>query len=172
MVIKKHMPRIAFMNFWIILMRMPPKTFDDKSTSAQAMAWRRQTTNHYLNQCWPRSMSPYGFIRPRRVNVIKLIFYLIFHLHVSMLNFQMFCNYTTKIIASQKSDPGNGPQTRLYSFSALATGRSVSGSIVNALENDPWVYELGSTELNKKHQPISCLLSVLNGCYFSANVAA
>ena len=159
MVIIKHMSWIAFMSFScrIILMRMPLKTFDDKSTSVQAMAWHRQTTNHYLNQCWPRSMSPYGFTRPRRVNVVRLTFYLIFHLHVPMLNFQMFCNYTTKIIASQKSGPGNGPQTRPYSFSALATGRSVSGSmvsIVNALENDPWVYEVGSIELNKKHQTI------------------
>ena len=24
------------------------------------MAWCRQATSHYLSQCWPRSMSPYG----------------------------------------------------------------------------------------------------------------
>ena len=24
------------------------------------MAWCRQATSHYLNQCWPRSLSPYG----------------------------------------------------------------------------------------------------------------
>ena len=29
------------------------------------MAWRRQTTSHYLSQCWPRSVSPYSFVRPQ-----------------------------------------------------------------------------------------------------------
>ena len=29
------------------------------------MAWCRQATSHYLSQCWPRSMSPYGVIRPQ-----------------------------------------------------------------------------------------------------------
>ena len=29
----------------------------------------RQSTNHSLSQCWPRSMSPYGITRPQRVNL-------------------------------------------------------------------------------------------------------
>ena len=33
---------------------------DDKSTLVQVMAWCRQATSHYLSQCWPNSMSPYG----------------------------------------------------------------------------------------------------------------
>ena len=33
------------------------------------MAWCRQATSHYLSQCWPRSMSPYGVIRPKWVNI-------------------------------------------------------------------------------------------------------
>ena len=33
---------------------------DFKSTLIQVMAWCRQATSHYLNQCWPRSMLPYG----------------------------------------------------------------------------------------------------------------
>ena len=32
------------------------------------MAWCRQATSHYLSQCWPRSMSPYGITRPQWVN--------------------------------------------------------------------------------------------------------
>ena len=40
----------------------------DKSTLVQVMAWCRQATSHYLSQCWPRSMSPYGIIRPQCVN--------------------------------------------------------------------------------------------------------
>ena len=42
---------------------------DDKSTLVQVMAWCRQATSHYLSQCWPRSVSPYGVTRPQWVNV-------------------------------------------------------------------------------------------------------
>ena len=31
------------------------------------MAWYRQATNHYLNQCWPRLLPPYGVSRPQCV---------------------------------------------------------------------------------------------------------
>ena len=30
-------------------------------------AWCRKATSHYLSQCWPRSLSPYGMTRPQRV---------------------------------------------------------------------------------------------------------
>ena len=60
---------------------------DDKSTLVQVMAWCRQATSHYLNQCWPRSVSPYGVIKPQWVksshcNPFK-------DLHVSDLQMQM-----------------------------------------------------------------------------------
>ena len=41
---------------------------DDKSTLVQLMAWCHQAPSHYLNQCWPRPMSPYGVTRPQWVN--------------------------------------------------------------------------------------------------------
>ena len=41
---------------------------DDKSTLVQVMAWCRQATSHYLSQCWPRSLTPYGITRPQWVN--------------------------------------------------------------------------------------------------------
>ena len=37
---------------------------DDKSKLVQVMAWCRQATSHYQNQCWRRSMLSYGVIRP------------------------------------------------------------------------------------------------------------
>ena len=40
---------------------------DDKSTLVQVMAWCRQATCHYLSQCWPRSMLPFGVTRPQWV---------------------------------------------------------------------------------------------------------
>ena len=47
---------------------MPQDLTDDKSTLVQAMAWCHQATSHYLSQCWPRSLSPYGVTRPQWVN--------------------------------------------------------------------------------------------------------
>ena len=41
---------------------------DDKSTLVQVIAWCRQATSHYLNQCWPKSKLTYGVIRPYCVN--------------------------------------------------------------------------------------------------------
>ena len=41
----------------------------DKSTLVQVMAWCRQATSHYLNQCWPRSLPPYGVTRPQWVSM-------------------------------------------------------------------------------------------------------
>ena len=46
---------------------MPLELTDDKSTLVQVMAWCRQATSHYLSQCWPRSLSPYGVTRPQWV---------------------------------------------------------------------------------------------------------
>ena len=46
---------------------IPWNSIDDKSTLVQVMAWCRQATSHYLSQCWPRSMSPYGVTRPQWV---------------------------------------------------------------------------------------------------------
>ena len=38
------------------------------------MAWCHQATSHYLNKCWPRSMSLYGVTRPRWVKDYSHIF--------------------------------------------------------------------------------------------------
>ena len=47
-----------------IALRWLPLNFnDDKSTLVQVMAWCRQATSHHLNQCWPRSLPPYGVTR-------------------------------------------------------------------------------------------------------------
>ena len=40
---------------------------DDQSTLVQVMAWCHQATSHYLTQCWPRFLPPYGVTRPQWV---------------------------------------------------------------------------------------------------------
>ena len=54
-----------------ILRWMPQDLTDNKSTLVQVMAWCRQATSHYLNQCWPRSPTPYGVTRPRWVSTLR-----------------------------------------------------------------------------------------------------
>ena len=51
---------------------IPENTFNKSSLVVQVMAWCRQTTSHYLNQCWLKSMSSYGIIRPQWVNVTQI----------------------------------------------------------------------------------------------------
>ena len=41
---------------------------DDLATLVQVMAWCRQATIHYLSQCCPISLSPYGVTRLQWVN--------------------------------------------------------------------------------------------------------
>ena len=57
----------------IVLSWMPQDLTDDKSTLVQVMAWCRQATSHYLSQCWPRCLSPYGITRPQGVNTLDVI---------------------------------------------------------------------------------------------------
>ena len=49
-------------------LRWMPRDLTDRSTLVLAMAWCRQATSHYLSQCWPSSMLPYGVTRPQWVN--------------------------------------------------------------------------------------------------------
>ena len=54
----------------IALLWMSLDFTDDQSTLVQVMAWCCQATSHYLSQCWPRSLWPYGVTRPLWVNWI------------------------------------------------------------------------------------------------------
>ena len=51
---------------------MPMDLTDGKSTLVQVIAWCRQATSHYLSQCWPRSLEPYGINRPQWVTELPL----------------------------------------------------------------------------------------------------
>ena len=54
------------------LRSMPQNPSDDKSTLVQVMAWCRQAASHYLSQCCPKSLSPYGVTRPQWVKLESL----------------------------------------------------------------------------------------------------
>ena len=69
---------------------------EDKSTLVQVMVWCRQATSHYLSQCWPRSLSPYGVTRPqwvkwRSCNMCKKVTWLDHFWTVFIKLFVFFC---------------------------------------------------------------------------------
>ena len=55
----------------IALILMSLDVINDQWTLVQVMAWCRQVPSHYLSQCWPRSLSPYGVTRPQGVNTLR-----------------------------------------------------------------------------------------------------
>ena len=73
-VISTHMLWINFMGTFYETVHkwMSQNTFDEKSTSIQVISLCRQTTSHYMSQCWLRSVSPYGATRSQWVKWIAL----------------------------------------------------------------------------------------------------
>ena len=58
--------------YWVVskdnaLRWMLRDLINDKSILVQVLAWCHQATSHYLCQCWPSSMLPYGITRPQWV---------------------------------------------------------------------------------------------------------
>ena len=55
----------------IVFRWMAQNLTSEKSTLVQVMVWCCQATNHYLDQCCPRSLMRYGIIRLWWINVEK-----------------------------------------------------------------------------------------------------
>ena len=51
------------------LIKMSLGLTGDKSTLVQVMTWCRQAANHYLYQCCPSSMTPYGVYRGQQLHL-------------------------------------------------------------------------------------------------------
>ena len=45
---------------------------NERSTLVLVMAWCRQATSHYQDQCWPRVMTPYDTTRPQGVKTHQI----------------------------------------------------------------------------------------------------
>ena len=91
---------------------MPQDLTDDKSILVQVMAWCRQATSHYLNQCWPRSPTLYGVIRPQWVkcNMHQTWYYNIIPSDLWVLVMYIFsCEH-----AALRKDQSVSPSVRLY----------------------------------------------------------
>ena len=49
---------------------------DDKSAFVQVMTWCCLAASHYLSQCWPSSVSPYGVTRSHQIKLLNDLFML------------------------------------------------------------------------------------------------
>ena len=76
-------------SYEIALIWMSLDVADDQSTLVQVMAWCRQATSHYLSQCWPRSLSPFGDTRPQWVNVEIIPLPILNNLYPSLPSFDI-----------------------------------------------------------------------------------
>ena len=48
---------------------------NENSTLVHVMSWYHQATSHYPNQCYSKSMSPYGITRPHWVNYFNFFLF-------------------------------------------------------------------------------------------------
>ena len=55
------------------------------------MAWCCQASSHYLNQCWPRSLLPYGVTRPQWVKSLAQINVICWHLGKRWITERLNC---------------------------------------------------------------------------------
>ena len=64
------------------------------------MAWCRQATSHYLNQCWPRSPTPCGITRPHWFNPYRTP--KTHHISPSRASYGLFLIFFRKCIVPQQ----------------------------------------------------------------------
>ena len=71
----KHVTQKSYLGTHsVVALRWMPRNFTDgKSTLVVVIAWCHQATCHLLSQCCPKSMSPYGIIRPQWVKRIRVV---------------------------------------------------------------------------------------------------
>ena len=97
------MLQIEFMSTWfeIALRWMPQNIFDYSqldSTLVPVMAWCHKATSHYLNQCWPRFVSPYGVTR------LQWLTHAVLNLFLGNMN--IWLHFLLSFLTYQK-DPGS-----------------------------------------------------------------
>ena len=132
----------------IVLRWMPLDLTDDNSTFVQVMAWCRQATSHYLSQCWPRFMSPYGVTRPQWV---KLLSY--------YLN---WCYHETEGPCNTEYPSKNVWNSNLMKYHLLITSFSAVQSFKNWLgpffSNMDWLQSLHGSVIT---YPVKCGMKLL-----------
>ena len=101
---------------------------DDQSTLVQVMAWCRQATSHYLNQCWPWFLLPYGITRPQWVLMkslqpIQRLDTNRWNLSISENEMQI-CTDFTRMRGYQSSNPNNDHQVSLRWYALQITNQT------------------------------------------------
>ena len=101
---------------YIVLIWLSSDLPEETSILVQVMAWCRQATSHYLNQCWPRSPTPYGATRPQWVKMIMYIKWSLMAIKIYLVQNTTWISPDVKVVSS--SSIHNATQ---YSFNAPKT---------------------------------------------------
>ena len=118
---------------------------DDQSILVQEMAWCRQATSHYLSQCWPTSLTPYGVPRPQWVIYQHLEMSQDLDVHFGWCRVQ---DYKKSLIEKFSKEMSN------FNFSFMPNGLALLGAGVSA---DTVI----SKFVNLTHWPLGDLTKIL-----------
>ena len=93
-----------FRSYDNIIRWMPQDLTYCKSTLVQVMAWCHLATSHYLIQCWPRSLLPYGVTRPQWVKKFGMRFSVVQIFPPELPLYHIFCYLCIGMIFGGKHD--------------------------------------------------------------------
>ena len=117
---------------------------DDKSTLVQVMAWCRQATSHYLNQCWPiiREVFCHSSLGNKPITWASVDPYQCRHMaclsHNELMMF-IFCLFTGESVNQagyQKADAETG-KYQVFEETASAVGKHFPDSNVHGANMGP-----------------------------------
>ena len=116
---------------------------DDNSTLAEAMVRCRQATSHYLNQCWPRSMSPYeirqniGHTMSPQMKLLYLIFTAVDFAHYSDVIMGAMASQITNLSIVYSTINSDADQRKHQISASLAFVRGIHRWPVNSAHKWP-----------------------------------
>ena len=129
---------------------------DDQSTLVQVMIWCRQAASHYLSQCWPRFLLPYGVTRPRWVNSFSCCRKAPSH----------YLNQYWLIISKPRSSDIDLRTIQLQTYEPSITKFCLKMTYLNlhAVSQGQWVNSLGPNEAICRWRSWSTLVQVMACC--------
>ena len=138
------------------------------------MAWCHQATSHYLSQCWPRSMLPYGITSPQWLNSLWRSDAIWWHRSVSTLAQVMACCLTAPSHNQNQCSLQNGPAIFLWQqihsrYLGHQSLKSAWKLLIKMLFESPtprvqWVNSLWPSDAIWRHGSGSALTQVMVCC--------
>ena len=127
---------------------MPLDLTDDKSTLVQVMAWCFQSPSHYLSQCWPRSLSPYGVTRPQWVKTAFTVMFM------TLIIIQITCLPSNNMFVMYAAMTCPASTTPIRTVVSLLTPTPKLASNVHG--NPSWSMRSYNSKMMSWHENVFC----------------